>query len=295
MALLLVLRTLLGWFGGTALLNLAGRAWGAAGWVTVRGLSRLSMTLLGTWLAARFLDRRPFAGFGFHLGRRWWLDFGFGLVLGALLMVGIFLVEWAVGWVRVTGALMADPQGPPFPGALLAALVLYLCVGIYEELYTRGYVLRNLAEGLSFRPLTAGGGLALAWLFSSIQFGVAHYGNPNATLMSTANLVVAGLFLGLGYVLTGELAIPIGLHITWNLFQGNVFGFPVSGLTLGPYFIAITQRGPALWTGGPFGPEGGLMGVLAMLCGAGAILAWVRWRRGRLALETRLAEAPLRG
>src|SRR4029453_12165000 len=61
----------------------------------------LLAALLGVWLAGRFLDRRPFADFGFHFGRGWWLDLGFGLVLGALLMTTIFLAERAAGWVAI--------------------------------------------------------------------------------------------------------------------------------------------------------------------------------------------------
>ena len=101
---------------------------------------------------------------------------------------------------------------------------------------------------------------------------------------------MGGIFLGMGYVLTGSLAIPIGTHITWNFFQGNVFGFPVSGTTFFPVtFAAIEQSGPDAWTGGSFGPEGGLMGLLAILLGILAVAVWVRLRYGKLTLFTDIA------
>ena len=129
-------------------------------------------------------------------------------------------------------------------------------------------------------------------MISSLIFGALHAGNPNATLVSTVNLMIAGLFLGLGYVLTGELAIPIGLHITWNLFQGNVYGFPVSG---GDFtqatVIAVTQGGPDWLTGGAFGPEAGVIGLLATMVGMALIAWWVR-RRGRLAFDATLGHPP---
>lgn len=289
-----LLYLLLSWIADRLLLDAAWRLWGAPIWVAARGLGQLLAVVLGVFLAVRLLDRRPLAALGFHLGRGWWLDLAFGLALGALLMTGIFLVEWAAGWVTISGTLMTDANSPPFALAFLGALVLFTCVGFYEELFARGYLLRNLAEGLSFRPLRTRGGVVLAWLLSSIAFGLAHLGNPHASLTSTANLILAGLFLGLGYVLSGELAIPIGLHITWNLFQGNVFGFPVSGLALGPRLIATAQHGPELWTGGPFGPEAGLIGVAAMGLGSLLILAWVRRRYGRVALQVQLAYPPRR-
>jgi hypothetical protein len=97
------------------------------------------------------------------------------------------------------------------------------------------------------------------------------------------------LFLGLGFILTGELAIPIGLHITWNFFQGNVFGFPVSGTTPIVTFIGINQRGPEIMTGGAFGPEAGLIGLIAIAIGVGLIYAYLQWRDGEVRLKLNLA------
>ena len=112
---------------------------------------------------------------------------------------------------------------------------------------------------------------------------------PTPRLISSLNIALAGLFLGLGFILTGELAIPIGLHITWNFFQGNVFGFPVSGTEAGATVIAINQGGPPLWTGGNFGPEAGLIGIVAMVIGALLTVWWVRREEGRMELRKEIA------
>lgn len=258
-----------------------------------RGLDGASAVLAitaGVALAGRLLDRRRFADFGFHLGREWWIDFGFGLALGALLMAAIFAVEVALGWVTVADVWRSS-GGLSFPVAILTPLIAFLFVGYYEELLVRGYLLRNLAEGLGFGPITARWALLLAWLLTSALFGFLHAGNPNATFVSSFNIGLAGLFLGLGILLTGELAIPIGLHITWNFFQGNVFGFPVSGIRVSDATVfAIRQAGPAQWTGGAFGPEAGLIGLIAIAIGSGLSLLWVGRRRGRIALHTPFAE-----
>jgi len=251
-------------------------------------LASLLAITLSIFLAGLILDRRKFGDFGLHFCKAWWLDFLFGLGLGAILMVIIFLVELGAGWITIEGFFHSSRH--PFGVSLLLGLFTFICVGIQEELLSRGYHLRNLAEGLNLPFLNPGVALLLGYLISSCVFGLLHLGNPGMTTVSTINLMLAGLFLGLGYLLTGELAIPMGLHITWNFFQGRIFGFPVSGLSSETALVAIRQGGPVVWTGGEFGPEAGILGLLAMILGVVLTILWVRWRKGKAQIQTRLAE-----
>lgn len=251
---------------------------------------RLLAVLISTALVVYWIDRRPWRDLGFRMGRAWWIDLGFGLGLGAVLMTFVFVVEYVAGWVEVRERFAVDLADTPFAIAILGPLAVFVVVGITEELLSRGYQLRNLAEGLNMRWWGARPAIIAAWVISSSLFGLLHIFNPNATSISTVYLMLAGLFLGLGYVLTGRLGLPIGLHITWNFFQGNVYGFPVSGNTVrSATVVAIHQGGPELWTGGAFGPEAGLIGIVAILLGCLLTLVWVRLREGRLALYLPLA------
>ncbi len=244
-----------------------------------------------TWLMATQVDRRRVQALGLQLDRRWWADLGFGLLLGAFLMSCVFGVEWLLGWVLVTTFFYVDLPETPFSVAIWQPVALFIVVGINEELLSRGYQLRNLAEGLATHRFGHTAAVMLAWLFSSTLFGLLHIFNPNSTWVSTTVLMLAGGCLGLGYVLTGRLGIPIGLHITWNFFQGNVYGFPVSGNVLSSATIVrIEQQGPTLWTGGDFGPEAGLVGILALLLGSLLTVLWVQWHYGQLRLQRTLAE-----
>jgi uncharacterized protein len=155
---------------------------------------------------------------------------------------------------------------------------------------SRGYHMRNMAEGLNFRAIGPRAALLLAYLISSSIFGLLHLGNDNASWVSTVPTSLSpGCSWAWGFLLTGELAIPIGLHITWNFFQGNVFGFPVSGMQAAASFIAVQQGGPDAWTGGAFGPEAGLIGLMAMALGMLLTVLWVRMRYGSARIQDRLA------
>lgn len=267
----------------------------APGILLVVAFGDLAIVFLTTWFFGRFLDKRRFVDFGFHFNRDWWIDFGFGLFLGAFSLTLIFLIEWAAGWVTITGAFVTLNPSIPFPLAILFPLLLFVIVGIEEELFSRGYQLTNLAEGTNLKGVGPRWAIVIATIISSIIFGWLHAGNPNATTASTVYLMVAGVSLAVGYILTGELAIPIGYHIAWNFFEGNVFGFPVSG---GDYrsatFIAIEQGGPGLWTGGVFGPEAGLVGLGVTVLGMALIWLWVWLRYRRTGLFVAIAAPPPR-
>ena len=108
------------------------------------------------------------------------------------------------------------------------------------------------------------------------RFRPGHALNPGATAATTTKIALAGIFLALPFLLTGKLALSIGVHIAWNFFQGNVFGFPVSGNSMFRTTIFNTvQGGPELWTGGTFGPEAGLLGLIAIVVGSLAMMWWV--------------------
>ena len=218
-------------------------------------LAYLAGGLGSTWLLAHFVDHRSLADFGFHFDRIWWSDLGFGLALGAFLMTGIFLSMKGSGWLTITG-FASTSTGLSFGLAFLLKVVMFTVVSINEELASRGYQLKNLAEGFAGKRTGMQGATLLAFLTSSVLFGLMHLANGNATFFSTLTTICAGLLLSLPYMLTGELALSIGLHLTWNLFEGNVYGFAVSGAAQATHLFSIEVTGPRLWTGGAYGPAG---------------------------------------
>jgi hypothetical protein len=102
--------------------------------------------------------------------------------------------------------------------------------------------------------------MVIAVVIPAVFFGLAHATNENATWLSVFNIVIFGLLFGTGYVLTGELALPIGLHFGWDFVQGFVFGVVASGKQYGSVLVLTDDSSATLWTGRPYGAEGGLMG-----------------------------------
>jgi CAAX protease family protein len=262
--------------------------------VFVGVFAELATVATAVVVTTRWIDRRPLGDLGLRLSRPFLQDAAAGFVLGAVLMAFVFLLERSLGWVRITG-FFRNGSGLPFAVALLGPLVLFLAAGLSEELVTRGYLLRNLSESLRIGPVGPGAALVMGCLLSSAVFGLTHVQNPNATFVSTFNITLAGILLSFGYMLTGRLGLSVGLHAAWNFFQGCAFGFPVSGMTIvRTSAIATSDAGPEVWTGGAFGPEGGLVGVLAILLGILLIGAWVHYRYGRTELHVALLDAPSR-
>ena len=112
-----------------------------------------------------------------------------------------------------------------------------------------------------------GNSKTVVYIVSSLIFGVAHLLNPNVAVLGIINIFLVGLLFAYMYDKTKSLWMPIGYHITWNYFQGNVFGFPVSGTTPHGLYGIDVSMGNNWLTGGSFGLEGGLLATLMIVLG----------------------------
>jgi membrane protease YdiL (CAAX protease family) len=236
-------------------------------------LGELAMLLPLTYLCRRFLDRRDWVSLGFRRDRGWAPDLLLGLALGGVQMLAILGIEWAGGWLSV-----GLPSGEMLVRGLAEGLIaagLFVLVAVGEELMFRGYLQENLREGIGLLPTVA---------LASLLFGLFHSLNPNFGWMALLNIVLAGVSMSYGRVVTGNLWLPIAYHFSWNFFQGPILALPVSGGRFGG-LLTVVDRGTApLVTGAAFGPEGGLIGTLILLSSFPIFWLWRRWR-GRLPLK----------
>ena len=236
-------------------------------------------------LACLWPDRRNFADLGLKLNRRWWLDLLGGLALGAILMTAIFAIEYQRGWLEIKDSMASTDETREMIQLQIHWLLAMIFIGTGEEIMSRGYHLKNLTEGL--RKLGFLQSFVLATLISSSVFGILHMMNPNATIIGTVGVFFAGIMFCVGRLCTGSLAAPIGMHISWNYFQGAVFGFPVSGQSMKGSFIENNQVVDSIWTGGKFGPEAGLLGLFAIFA---AIVIFALWPRKKTNWRENLVE-----
>jgi hypothetical protein len=244
---------------GTVLVGGAGKLFGEIPFVD-RFLA-LAAVLIASWILTRMVNRKPFPAIGLWVHPKAVRELGMGLLVGFLMMSGIFLVQLAAGYVTVTWRVLSWDV---VVMTLLFSLLNFAPAAATEELLFRGYPFQTLAQGLTMLP---------AILVMSGLFGIAHAWNPNATPLSTANVILAGIWLSLAYLKTRGLWLPFGLHLSWNFTQTTVYGFRTSGLEFADNQLwSAVQQGPDWITGGAFGPEGGVLAAVALLAGTWYVL-----------------------
>ena len=227
------------------------------------GLAILSVLVFAAYLVGhRFIEgsRPPELA-----GLRSATNFLGGLALGVALFSAVIGVLWLLRVDHLQGRGTAAGLGAGALAALFAAVV--------EETLVRGFL---------FRIIQMLGGTWIAIAISSAFFGAAHAFNPGATLTSSIAIALeAGVLLATAYVFTGSLWFPMGLHAGWNFSEGSLYGLSVSGFAAKNALTQGSLSGPAILTGGAFGPEASIVAVV--LCLAVAFLPlWLATKSGRM-------------
>ncbi|HTZ72209.1 MAG TPA: type II CAAX endopeptidase family protein [Acetobacteraceae bacterium] len=197
-----------------------------------------------------------------------------GGVGGLATLSALVAILVAGGYLSVAGVALAT--GPAVYYALLWGLV-FLLVGMGEELLFRGYLQFTLARAMGFWP---------AALVMSLLFGAGHYGNGGETIFGLAGVVIAGLAFCLLLWLSGSLWLGIGFHAAWDWAQSYLYGTPDSGLMMHGHLLITHAAGNARLSGGSVGPEGSLLAAPVML--AGLLLLALTLRETRLTVNARI-------
>lgn len=238
-------------------LGLAAGDWvgevGFEGQLFIGAVFSLASAAVASLLFIPWLDHRPLETLGLWFYDGWRRELLVGLGFGVALMSAIAAL------LALTGGVELQPTGIGLEAALywLGITAAILVVGaVNEELLFRGYPFQRLVEG--WGPV---GAVALL----SGLFGLMHLGNPDPTVLSTVNTMLAGVLLAVAYLRTRGLWLPIGLHFAWNFWMGPALGFPVSGMELPGGMLKAQAGEPAWLTGGSYGPEGSIVTTVVVV------------------------------
>src|SRR5665647_1940913 len=235
------------------------------------------MGMVGTvgivWLFTTKVDKKSFTSIGFDRTKVI-KDIALGLAMGFVIMLSgysILVLTHQLQFVDIKFNALN----------LVYSVGVFVFVAVSEEVFTRGYILRNLA--VSFNKY-------VALVVSALIFSLMHLANPNANLVGLSIIFLSGLVLGLPYLYSKNLWFPIALHFSWNFFQGPIFGFNVSGLNF--YKLIETKYATANnWNGGEFGFEGSILAIFFLLGALTAIYFLFRSRKAVEVLEVEELEA----
>jgi membrane protease YdiL (CAAX protease family) len=135
-----------------------------------------------------------------------------------------------------------------WPTLVFVSVVLLLGAA-GEEMLFRGYGFQVLVKAI---------GPFATILPTAVLFGLAHSANLNFNGLALLNTILWGAVLGYAFLRSGDLWLPIGLHFGWN-WALPLLGVNLSGFTMGITGYSIVWKVGALWSGGAYGPEGGLL------------------------------------
>ncbi len=209
--------------------------------------------LCATGLAANFLtmrifDRRLFTDIGLQGG---WLS-GQNLLWGLVLGGGAAALMLAAPLIAGSGHLtLRGGEGLSWPSLVFYFATLSVAAA-GEEMIFRGYAFQLLIQKI--------GPFATILPVAAI-FGLTHASNPHASLLGVVNTFLWGVVLGVGFLRSRDLWLPIGLHLGWNLVL-PLFGVNLSGLTIDVTRYYYRWDLLPVWSGGDYGPEGGLLATI---------------------------------
>jgi uncharacterized protein len=222
----------------------------------------IAWILLYLWV--RLVEWRPFHTLGFGISRSGMMVL-FGVVL-ALLLSSLVMVGLMIG-----GQLQPRAAAPGTTGSVALAGILFMLLAFTvqasgEEALYRGF----LMNVMSYRA-----GLAVGIGVSTLLFALAHSRNHGFDGLAALNLVLFALFLAILSLRTGSIWAACAWHTVWNWSIANVWGLAISGEPPdGGSIMAWESKGMALWTGGEWGPEGGLATTIVLALGVLAMFLW---------------------
>lgn len=227
------------------------------------------------FIQIKFLDRSSFKKYGLAIDKIWIKEFMFGSFISLIQLSLFFVIMYLSGNLQIVGYFVKGSPDYSFLEGFLSDMFALIIGSSIEEIFFRSFLFFLLFESLQTIIKDRKKRVVFVIVVISALFGLAHMGNNGATFLSGINLVFDALLMAFAFLITGRLGMSIGIHFAWNLIQGSVFGFAISGNIAKATIISVSMPNNLL-TGGTFGPEGSiLLGLLDII----AVLLIVYWKR----------------
>ncbi len=204
----------------------------------------------------------------------WGKDLLAGMGIAAAGMTAVFLLELALGWIKVDGLALSALPWDAVLRTLWLALLANATAAAAEETIFRGFLFTGLKEAWD----TTGALFVSAIIFSSVHIlSNAASGTVWTKLIPMVALV--GAMLAWAYMRTGNLWLPVGLHFAWNLFQDDILNLNAKNASDSLVGFQTSLNAPSWFAGSSFGIEVGAAGAVALLVTLLGIWLYTRDRK----------------
>ena len=229
----------------------------------VREVGDFLIFLLASWIMGS-IESRTIADYGLPRRRMFRVQFWQGALLGFAAITGLLVAMRVVG-VFYFGSIAL--HGVDIWRWAIVYVFVFILVALREEFRARGYGLFTLSAGIGFWP---------AAILSAAFFGYSHHGNSGEDWVGLFNAGAFGLLECLLLRRTGNLWMPIGLHMAFDWGETYFYGVANSGHKLPGHLLNSSSSGPAWLSGGTVGPEGSLLCTLLIVVVWLICAVWLR-------------------
>ncbi len=210
-------------------------------------------TVFVTWFLLARLDKRPWNSIGLSLHPEWKKEFSFGVLLGILMPLVLFILLWPWGFITVS---VRPVEWLDFFLDLAVNTCVWFTAALWTELLLRGYFLQTMSEGM---------GKIVAAVFVSLMYALIRIQFHPDQIITAINTAAFGFIFAICYFRTRALWTGIGMQFALMMVQNFVFGVPLYGVRPFYSLLEISTSGRNVAVGNYFGLEQGLVATLILL------------------------------
>lgn len=213
----------------------------------------------------KFVEKRSISSIGFKI-KNPFKPYAIGFIIGSCIISLITLI------LAITGIIQFKYNSFDYNYMIINLSVIafgWIIQSASEEIAVRGWLIPSLQNYCT--PI-------MTISITAIVFGILHLFSAGVSLLSFINLMLSGVFFACYAIADGNILGVCGLHFAWNFALGNIYGLPVSGFSdNGEKIFSAQKIGPDIFTGGDFGPEGGLITTIVLLIAIALLV--LKWRK----------------